>query len=270
VPNAPLHLTGTAGNGQVLLQWTLPTTLGGSALTTVAVYGTRAQGGTFVKTFGPTTTAVTIPSLTNGTAYTFTVNATNSEGASVYSNPVTLTPMAPSAPITPPPLNFTPPPSTPTPPPTTTPPSPPKVQITATQVSVPVGLTTFATFNFANRNAATIHFPVPVTQPLTITLKRWPGVPIGVPNYRDLFGIIEVTVHVTHHSATNILPIPTDDTIIDIADHPLPVGTLIMEWNHTAHGWIHLATITHPHTTQVAVPISAQTPVLYAFARPKS
>jgi hypothetical protein len=118
VPNAPVNLTGSAGNEQVTLDWTLPTNVGGSALTATTIHGTSAQGSPFVKAFNPTTTTATLTGLTNGTTYTFTVTATNGVGTSADSNLITLTPTAPSIPITPPPSNVTPPPYIPTPPPT--------------------------------------------------------------------------------------------------------------------------------------------------------
>lgn len=258
VPSAPLNLTGIAGHGQVTLQWTLPPNPSGTSLTTTAVYAVYGQAGSFVQTFGPTTTSATIQPLTNGVAYTFTVNTANGVGASVYSNTVTLTPVAPNTPT---PSSYQPAPPIPL---------TPRVQILPTGITVPAGLTTTATFGFANRNAATIHFPVSVTQPLTISIKRWPGVPIGLSNYRDLFGIIGVTVQVSQDPTATVLPLPVADTILDIADHPLPVGTLIMEWNPTAHRWMHIATVTQRDTTTMALPIPTQTSVLYAFARPQA
>jgi hypothetical protein len=89
VPGAPTTVAGTAGNGQVVLTWTAPTTTGGSTITGYTV--TAAPGGSSCVTTGALTCTVT--GLTNGTAYTFTATATNSAGPGTAS--------APSAAVTP-------------------------------------------------------------------------------------------------------------------------------------------------------------------------
>ena len=95
-PGAPASVTATPGNASALVSWTLPSD-GGSVITqyTVTPYiGGAAQPPTFVTGNPPDTTA-TVNGLTNGTAYTFTVSATNAVGTgtpSASSNPVTPTP----------------------------------------------------------------------------------------------------------------------------------------------------------------------------------
>ena len=99
-PGAPTAVTGTAGDGSVALDWTAPASDGGSPVTGYRI--TPVAGGvaqTPVDT-GSTSTARTITGLTNGTAYTFTVAATNAVGTGPASTPsATLTPRAaPTAP----------------------------------------------------------------------------------------------------------------------------------------------------------------------------
>ena len=87
VPGAPTIGTATAGNGSASVTFTAPTSNGGSPITGYTV--TSSPGGI---TATGTTSPITVTGLTNGTAYTFTVKATNAVGtgsASAASNSVT-------------------------------------------------------------------------------------------------------------------------------------------------------------------------------------
>ncbi|WP_321384925.1 putative Ig domain-containing protein [Rhizobium sp.] len=73
VPDAPTIGTATAGNGQATVSFTAPASDGGAAISHYTV--TASPGGA---TATGTTSPITVTGLTNGTAYTFTVTATNS------------------------------------------------------------------------------------------------------------------------------------------------------------------------------------------------
>jgi uncharacterized protein (TIGR02145 family) len=87
VPGAPTIGTATAGNTQATVTFTAPGSNGGSAITGYTV--TSSPGG-FIAT--GSASPITVTGLTNGTAYNFTVTATNANGtgpASSASNSVT-------------------------------------------------------------------------------------------------------------------------------------------------------------------------------------
>lgn len=98
-PAAPTNVTGTAGNASATVTWTAPAN-GGSPITGYTVTpwsGTTALTPTTVSGSNPATTAV-VGGLTNGTAYTFTVTATNAKGTSSASAPSSAVTPAPSKP----------------------------------------------------------------------------------------------------------------------------------------------------------------------------
>ena len=92
VPGAPVIGTATAGNGQASVSFTQPASNGGSAITSYTATSTPGSITGTLNQAGSGT--IVVSGLTNGTAYTFTVKATNAIGtgpASSASNSVTPT-----------------------------------------------------------------------------------------------------------------------------------------------------------------------------------
>jgi hypothetical protein len=83
VPGAPTNVVAAPAPGSATVSWTAPTNDGGSPITGYTV--TSSPGGVVVSTSGSTSAMVT--GLDNGTAYTFTVVATNAVGIGAASIP---------------------------------------------------------------------------------------------------------------------------------------------------------------------------------------
>jgi hypothetical protein len=89
-PDAPTGVSAIAGIGMASVTFTAPAFDGGAAITMYTA--TATPGGATGSCSGPSACAISFPGLTNGTSYTFTVQATNSIGtgpASAASNAVT-------------------------------------------------------------------------------------------------------------------------------------------------------------------------------------
>jgi hypothetical protein len=79
-PSAPTSVVATAGSTQVSVAFTAPSSTGGASITSYSV--TSSPGGF---TASGSSSPIVVTGLANGTAYTFTVTATNSVGPSVAS-----------------------------------------------------------------------------------------------------------------------------------------------------------------------------------------
>ena len=131
VPTVPTAVTAVAGQEQATVSWTAPASDEGSAITGYTV--TAAPGGRTCTTTGATTCTVT--GLINGTAYTFTVTASNGVGASAASTASSaVTPTSPPAP----------PAATPAAAPSATPSAPPMVPALRASLAISRGVATTA------------------------------------------------------------------------------------------------------------------------------
>ncbi|MGI0088651.1 MAG: fibronectin type III domain-containing protein, partial [Nitrosotalea sp.] len=103
VPSAPQNLQATAGNAQVSLSWTAPSSNGGSTVTNYKIYRSTSSGTeTLLATTG-NVNSYTDTTVTNGQTYYYKVSAVNSVGESLQSNEASVMPSgssitAPSSP----------------------------------------------------------------------------------------------------------------------------------------------------------------------------
>ena len=80
MPNAPTIGTATAGDAQATVEFTAPSNVGGSAISSYTAVSTPSG----ISASGASS-PITVTGLTNGTAYTFAVWALNTYGPSAYS-----------------------------------------------------------------------------------------------------------------------------------------------------------------------------------------
>ena len=97
VPTAPTITGITAGNSQLSVAFTAPSSNGGASITN---YAYSTDNGSSFTACSPlqTTSPILITGLTNGTTYNVQIRAVNSAGSGAASNTISETPVAPSGP----------------------------------------------------------------------------------------------------------------------------------------------------------------------------
>ena len=99
-PDAPTSVAAIAGDSRASVRWVAPTNNGGAAITSYTVRSNPSGGTCTVAAVSNTSLSCVVPSLANGTEYTFSVTATNSVGTSTASAPSNaVTPVAVNVPI---------------------------------------------------------------------------------------------------------------------------------------------------------------------------
>lgn len=91
VPSAPTSVRAEPGHQSATVSWARPASDGGSAIT---AYGVVASPGGATVTVPGGTNSATVTGLTNGTSYTFSVNATNQLGSGPSASSSVVTPAA--------------------------------------------------------------------------------------------------------------------------------------------------------------------------------
>ena len=94
VPSAPQNLGATAGNSQVSLSWTAPSSNGGAAISNYKIYRRTASTAETLLTTVGNVLAYNDAGVTNGQTYYYRVTAVNSVGESSRSNEAYATPAA--------------------------------------------------------------------------------------------------------------------------------------------------------------------------------
>src|SRR3989475_5202429 len=95
VPSAPQSLQATGGNAKVTLSWQVPSSNGGSAMTSYKIYKSTSSGTEVYFTTRGNVTAYCDLTVTNGNTYFYQVSALNSAGESPRSNEASATLSAP-------------------------------------------------------------------------------------------------------------------------------------------------------------------------------
>ena len=83
VPSAPTIGVASAGNSSAIVNWSAPSSNGGSAITSYKIY---ANGSLAVSGISASAVSYSVSGLSNGTAYTFTVSAVNDVGEGAQSS----------------------------------------------------------------------------------------------------------------------------------------------------------------------------------------
>ena len=86
VPGAPTGVVGTAGNASATVTWSSPGTNGGSSITSYTITPYIGNSAQSTASCAAPCNSKTVGSLSNGTAYTFTVKAVNAKGAGAESS----------------------------------------------------------------------------------------------------------------------------------------------------------------------------------------